>query len=266
MIPAKQHHLEKKLLEIQIDALALNAGASLSYFTGLHFHLMERPVVLLFCAGDTPLLILPELEVPKLEHLDYPIESFPYPDNPDRWPDIFKQAVSSRHLQGAKVGVEPQQLRLLEYNCLRSVLAESVFVDASEALFALRSIKDEEEISFMQRAVNIAEKALQATLPLAVIGTSEYDLAGELVVQLLRHGSEANLPFSPIVACGPNSANPHARPSDYRLAAGDLLVIDWGARWQGYTSDLTRTFGVGPVGPEERSIHTIVQQANGAGR
>jgi Xaa-Pro aminopeptidase len=74
------------------------------------------------------------------------------------------------------------------------------------------------------------------------------------------------LSFSPIVSGGPNSANPHASPSDRKIQRGDLLVIDWGAMTDGYISDLTRTFAVGKVDPEYEKIHRIVQEANQAGR
>ncbi|CAG0907989.1 unnamed protein product, partial [Cyprideis torosa] len=94
----------------------------------------------------------------------------------------------------------------------------------------------------------------------------EDELATELVLQLLRHGSEVELPFQPIVAAGPNGANPHATPSSRPLSPGDLLIIDWGASYGGYCSDLTRTFAVGDVGKEEARIHQVVLHANREGR
>ncbi len=76
---------------------------------------------------------------------------------------------------------------------------------------------------------------------------TERELAAELTIQMLRGGADAENPFAPIVASGPNSANPHAGPSERRLAPGDLLVIDWGASYQGYVSDLTRTFAISDI-------------------
>jgi Xaa-Pro dipeptidase len=95
---------------------------------------------------------------------------------------------------------------------------------------------------------------------------SEQELSSELVLQLLRHGCQSELPFAPIVSGGPNGANPHANPGERPLQAGDLLVVDWGAAWGGYVSDLTRTFAVGQVDAEFEKIHKIVQEANAAGR
>ena len=79
----------------------------------------------------------------------------------------------------------------------------------------------------MRQAVQAAQRALQAALSLARVGMTERELASELTMQLLRSGSDSELPFPPIVSSGPNSANPHASPSDRKLTPGDLLVIDW---------------------------------------
>jgi Xaa-Pro dipeptidase len=131
---------------------------------------------------------------------------------------------------------------------------------------SLRVRKDADEIALMRRAVKVAQDALEAILPSIMVGMTEKEIAAELVVQLLRHGSQSEMPFAPIVSCGPNSANPHASPSDRKLRPGDLLVVDWGAAVDGYISDLTRTFAVGKVDEEYRKIHQIVLEANAAGR
>jgi Xaa-Pro dipeptidase len=86
------------------------------------------------------------------------------------------------------------------------------------------------------------------------------------VSQLLHHGSDPHLPFFPIVAFGPNTANPHAVPTDRELKIGDLVLIDWGANWGGYFSDITRTFAMGDVNPELEQIANFVLKANEAGR
>ena len=98
------------------------------------------------------------------------------------------------------------------------------------------------------------------------VGMTEREIAAALNIELLRQGSDSELPFPPIVSSGPNSANPHASPSDRKLQRGDLLVVDWGAAAGGYVSDLTRTFAVGEVEPEFIKIAEIVLAANQAGR
>jgi Xaa-Pro dipeptidase len=98
------------------------------------------------------------------------------------------------------------------------------------------------------------------------MGMTERELASELTLQLLRAGSQPEMPFSPIVASGPNSALPHATPTERALKPGDLLILDWGATADGYISDITRTFAVGEIDAELAKIHSIVQQSNASGR
>jgi Xaa-Pro dipeptidase len=252
--------------EHHFSAVAVNAGPTLTYLTGLHFHLMERPVVMVFNPAQPPTIILPELELAKLDSLGFPARVYAYTENPDGWAAIFTDALKDLRLSGRKVGVEPRQMRLLEYEYLRGASRDAQFVDGTSIFAALRAKKEPEEISCMRQAVKIAEAALTATLQKVAIGTSEKDIAGELMLQLIGHGSDISLPFSPIVAAGPNGANPHSQPSDRPLAAGDLLIVDWGASYGGYVSDLTRTFAVGEIPPQAEKIHNIVQLANSAGR
>ena len=227
---------------------------------------MERPVVLLVAQGKDPVLVLPELESLKVNLFPYKVNAFAYGENPSEWDAVFRKAVQSLGLDGKKIGVEPRQLRLLEFRYVRAGAPEADFPDASEALASLRLRKDEFEVEAMSRAVKVAQDALEATIPLIKIGMTEKEIASELTIQMLKHGSEFELPFPPIVSAGPNSANPHASPSDRKLQRGDLLVVDWGATVDGYISDLTRSFAVGEVEPEFKKIAEIVLRANEAGR
>jgi len=202
----------------------------------------------------------------KLKDLPFEVTSFPYGEKPGEWGGVFRGALQSLALAGKHIGVEPRTMRLLEYQFIQAGAPGADFPDASEVVSRLRVHKDADEVSAMRKAVRVAQAALEATLPLIKIGMDEKELAADLVVHLLRSGSQAEMAFSPIVSSGPNSANPHAMPSERKLQPGDLLVVDWGALTDGYISDLTRTFAVGTVEAEYQRIHKIVQEANAAGR
>ena len=257
--------LYKAMAESNLDAVAINPGPTLTYLSGLNFHLMERPVVMFFVPGRDPVIILPELESAKLGQLPYKVHAFPYGEKPDEWIHSFKKGVQALG-RGKTIGVEPRALRILEYRFIEKAAPGASFPDASTALAALRITKEADEIEKMRRAVIIAQDALKACIPQIKIGMAEKELAAELTIQLLKHGSSPEIPFSPIVSSGPNSANPHASPSARKLQAGDLLVVDWGAGYEGYISDLTRTFAVGKVDAECQKIHKIVLESNAAGR
>jgi Xaa-Pro dipeptidase len=249
-----------------LDAAAINPGPTMFYLSGIHFHLMERPIVILFAPGKAPAVVLPELELPKVALFPYEVQPFAYGEIPSTWDEAFKEAAQALGLDGKKIGVEPRAMRLLEFRHVKAGAPEADFPDAGETLGSLRLTKGADEIARMRRAVQIAQKGLEAVIPQIKIGMSEREIAAELTVQLLRNGSDPEMPFSPIVSGGPNSANPHASPSERKFQAGDLLVIDWGATYEGYISDLTRTFAIGKVEAEYEKIHEIVQDANAAGR
>lgn len=249
-----------------LHGVALNPSPTQRYLTGLEFHLMERPIVLLILPGRELVLILPELETEKLKSAPYPIHSITYGDNPATWQAAFNQAAELLHLSGKTLGVEPTWLRFLESQFLQASAPGVNLASAENLVASLRMKKDAEEIRCMRKAVQIAQDALRATLPAIKPGATEREIASALTAALLKAGSDSHVPFAPIVSGGPNSANPHASPSDRPLQTGDLLVIDWGAAYGGYFSDLTRTFAIGTVEPEYERIAQVVLLANQEGR
>ena len=250
----------------QIQALILNAGVDLTYFCGLQFHLSERPVVLIISSTSEPILIHPELEAEKVKSASIPLKSIPYGEDQSQWIKSFIQAFKDLHLAKNTIGVSPTSMRFLELELLRKASPESLFVSAEKIITSIRVQKNPTEISSIRKAVEIAEIALSKTLPFIKIGKTEKEIANELTLQLLRAGSDSELPFFPIVASGPNSANPHAVPTERKLTSGDFLIIDWGARFDGYVSDLTRTFAIGSIQEELNKVALLVEKANQAAR
>lgn len=261
-VQIRQRRLLDALDDHELDALALNPGSSLTYLTGLHFHLSERPVVVIFRLDGPPIIVLPELEAGKLSNVPFDVRTFAYGEDPTTWSRAFEAAAAESRLDYRRVGVESTGLRVLELRLLEEVAPRAAYLSADEAIAELRIVKDEREISILRRAVTVAEAALENTIVRIEPGMSERDLARELTLQLLRAGSEPELPFSPIVAFGPNSANPHAVASDRTLSEGDLVLIDWGAKVEGYGSDLTRVFSWGEADDTLKAIAEVVSEAN----
>ena len=249
-----------------LDALVLNPGPSLSFLSGLNFHLMERPVVVLVSSSGRVKVILPALERAKVADLPFEANVHTFGDDPATWQGVFETATRDLSGQALRVGVEPTRLRFLELDLLRKALPNAIFVDGSSALAELRMRKSVEELKAMRQAAIIAQNALLNTLDTVKPGQSELQISAELMVQLYRAGSDAELPFAPIVSTGPNTANPHASPSDRVLQEGEMLLIDWGASFDGYFSDITRTFFCGEPNPEMKQIAKLVEEANTAAR
>lgn len=258
--------LRRMLRQGNWQAAALMPGPNLYYLTGLSFHLMERPVLGLFPVEGRPRLIVPRLEQEKARSSAVEAEVFDFGEDEASRTEAFGRGLSGLVPPDGRLAIEPLRLRFFEMGLIASA-APGIRLEPADGLWAdLRSEKEPDEIEAMRRAVQVAQDALEAVLPRTRVGMTERELATELTLELYRAGSDPELPFTPIVASGPNSALPHAVPSDRRLQSGDLLIVDWGASVRGYFSDLTRTFGLGGVDPELERIHRLVVQANAAGR
>jgi Xaa-Pro dipeptidase len=256
-----------------IDCVALVPGANLRYFTGLAMHLSERPTVALIPAeGKTqdaaPLtLVLPVLEAPAArEQLPADVNLFAYSDE-EGHEHAFFQAAEALRLENGALGVEYLGMRLLEARRIEQAAPGCRLLAVEPWLPKLRQTKDEVEIAIMRRAVEIAEKAILHLLDQGAIhpGRTEREVAADLQIALLQEGSQGEA-FPPLVLAGPNSAQPHASPSDRLLAEGDLLIVDWGAVYKGYRSDITRTFVLGEPTAEMLRCHDAVLAANQAAR
>ncbi|MEM7166169.1 MAG: aminopeptidase P family protein [Planctomycetota bacterium] len=256
--------LRTAMADADFDCLAIVPGPNLMYLTGLSFHLSERPTVVLLPASGDPVAVVPTLEAAKAESSPLGFQVFHYGDSAGP-SQAFADACAAVALDQRRLGVEGRRIRFLELQ----LLGGAPHVASADAVFAvLRMQKDGDEIAQMQKAVAIAETAFEKTLPYLKAGAVEAEIASELVAQLLRNGSEPELPFSPIVATGANGALPHAVPGDAKMAAGDLVVIDWGASAGGYFSDITRTIAIAGAAVPERlqAAYEAVRAANEAGR
>jgi Xaa-Pro dipeptidase len=129
----------------------------------------------------------------------------------------------------------------------------------------LRVTKESTELEHLTRACSITARALAHIARTIEIGQREVEIARRLELSFAELGAQDRA-FPTIVGSGPNSAIPHHQPGDRRLMAGDLLVIDCGAKVEGYHSDMTRTFIVGAEPePWQLHIHALVQRAQQAG-
>ena len=126
---------------------------------------------------------------------------------------------------------------------------------------SLRESKDADEVALIRYAGGIATRALAKTLKEIKPGMTELSVAGILEHALRDEGSE-DFPFATIAASGPRAALPHARASARVIEPGDLLLLDFGAQYKGYCSDVTRTVVVGRATQEQREIYEIVRHAN----
>ncbi|MFP4589218.1 MAG: M24 family metallopeptidase [Candidatus Bipolaricaulota bacterium] len=163
-----------------------------------------------------------------------------------------------------RIGLNEATTTLKLYNNLESNLEQSELVPLEDPLTELRAVKNSEELELQQQAAEMADQAFDHLLETVQLGMTEKELALELEFFIRTRGAD-DVAFDPTVASGPNSALPHATPSDKQLREGELLLLDIGARYQGYCSDLTRTVCLGE--PEELAlkVYDLVLEAQRAG-
>jgi Xaa-Pro aminopeptidase len=162
---------------------------------------------------------------------------------------------------GPRIAFESAHLTVADHERLAGVAGRWQFRASTGLVEGLREKKDAGELAHIREAVRIAEAALELTVREVRPGLTERQVAGILEHHLRDLGSEAT-PFETIVAAGERSALPHARATNRRLGAEEFLLIDFGATYEGYCSDITRTFALQSVNAEMRAIHDMVREAN----
>ena len=133
------------------------------------------------------------------------------------------------------------------------------------AVETLRAVKDDAEIALLREACAVADRAFARLLPRVMPGRTEKEIAHELEALMLEEGGDGPS-FESIVASGPNSAVPHHRPTDRELAAGEFVKFDFGALYQGYHSDMTRTVALAPLADWQNDVYSLVAASQAAGR
>ena len=162
-----------------------------------------------------------------------------------------------------RLGFEPAGLTVALWNELRDGLPDTALEPAAGAVTALRARKDAVEVDAIARACAVSDAAFAQLLPELRAGDRERDVARRLEDLLYRNGAAA-IAFESIVASGPNSALPHARPGARALAPDDLIVFDFGARVDGYCADVTRTVVLGPASAAQRRLYQTVREIQAA--
>jgi len=246
------------------ETIVLMPGPNLFYFTGMTFHISERPVLAIFKTDGRAGAIVPVLESTTTESAVHPATPYAYSDEAGYEP-AFAEACAALDLAGQRIGVEALQMRFLEMRALERHAPGCELLPAEDLLADLRMCKDATDIAAMRQAIEFTQDGLDAAVGQIKAGMTEREVVSLLTMEMLRAGAE-RLAFAPLVVAGPNAASPHASASDRRINPGETIVIDCGAAYAEYNGDITRTFSVGPLDAELAQVYEIVKAANQAGR
>ena len=246
------HNLRKKLEEKELDALITSTPENRRYLSGF-----TGSAGYLLVSRDEAILATDFRYTEQAEHQS---PDFQVIKTGSDWSwfvellqkgGVMKVAFESDHMTVATYGQITQTLRDLPSSGRPSLVATKGLVEA------LRTVKDQEELVLLQKAIDAADNAMQAITPTIRPGETEGEVAWRLEKAMREAGADS-LSFDTIVAAGPNGAMPHHRPSDCAIAPGQPIVIDMGAKVGGYCSDITRTVCVGEPDETFRNIYDIV--------
>ena len=245
--------------DLGVDALVLVPGSNFVRLFGQDFHSHERPLCVLIPTEGPPSALVPNLELRSFDLIGFEGEVFDWRDQTG-YGDAF--ATLANHQPLASVAVEGQIMRVFVHHALAAAYPGLRIVDAEKQISGLRIHKSAAEVAALEGAIRISEAALADALDQVRVGMTETQIQTLLTQALFAHGAEEHA-FGPIVAASDNSARPHAhaRP-DYAVCDGDALLLDFGARSDGFCADITRTVFVGHASAEAQAVYDTVLRAN----
>ncbi len=181
---------------------------------------------------------------------------------PTRLTDVLGERLEAAGVK--RLGFEAKTMTVAQLDDLKGRLDPTELVATTDLVENLRRYKEPAEVELIREAVRISDEAFAWMLERLVPGASERDIALQLEVHMREAGADS-ISFEPIVGSGELSAHIHHTPSERTLVKGDLVLFDFGSKWRGYCSDLTRTVVIGPASDEQRELYDLVLAAQGRG-
>jgi len=239
--------------EREFDGAIISPGTNLYYLTGLAVHEAGERLTLLIVNPDGEYRLL----APGL--YENVVRNFPATFWRDGENPIDKLAwiLGEFEMYSGKLLVEDTMRADWLIKVMR--LGSFEFHPLSSLVRELRMRKDRREVEMMGHAAKAADRVFDEILSWDLVGMRERELA--LKIELAIRELSDGISFEPIVASGENGANPHHEPGERRLRKGDMVILDYGARWKGYCSDITRTIALGHPNGRLIEVYDVVREA-----
>ncbi|MHA1264964.1 MAG: M24 family metallopeptidase [Candidatus Helarchaeota archaeon] len=234
---------QNALQEKRLDAFLIMDIINAYYLT--NFYSISGAALLVFPEAS-PILFIPALEFEEAKQTAQGciIKKL---EKRTKLIDLIKKEVETNRIK--KLGINETNLTVKSYKELTKKLKSVTFKEQAKVIENLRKAKDESEIKKIRKACAIADAGIIAATEIIEEGKSEIEVAAEIEYIMRKKGSEKS-PFDTIIASGYRSAYPHGLSSTKKIRKGDPIIIDLGATYQGYCSDLTRTLFLGTPSPQ----------------
>lgn len=252
----RRNQLLKDMEEDNIDVAVFVPSKNLFYFTGNNLHQSERLFFYFLLKNGKGIYVVPRLEKDILITFSND-EVITYSD--EEGIESTKKNLINLLNEANHIIVDKSSMRLIEFEYLHSINFKK-YNDLAYYVNKYRMKKDKLEIEKIKTAVNILEESLMSTIPMIEVGQTEIAIAAKLEYEMRLRGSKGT-PFPTIVASGYRGALPHGRASEKKIEDGELVIIDFGAIYEGYVADMTRVVNVGKVPNLALEVHDVVKQA-----
>lgn len=255
-----QDRLERARRELSardVDVLLASLGSDLPYLTGYEAMPLERLTMAVIPRAGEAVLVVPELEAPRVEPRPGVFSIHPWGETED------PIAIVADLVGGASTAMIGDHTWAVFLLALQEALPGTTFTSARPVTEALRIIKEPAEIELLRRAGASADRVAALLASHQFSGKTESQVSREVGALLEANGTD--IAAFAIVASGPNGASPHHEPGDRVITEGDAIVVDFGGTVGGYGSDTTRMFHVGEPSDRYREVHDAVQAAQKAG-
>ncbi len=163
-----------------------------------------------------------------------------------------------------KIAFEADELSVNSLTQLKLIASQCQWVETTQLVEKIAMVKDKSEISAMRTAVQITDAVFEQIIPEVRPGATEQEIAAKIPFACKMMGAECES-FPPIIASGENSALPHAKPTERKIEVGDFVVLDFGAKYDGYHADMTRTIVMGNATDKHSEVYDVVYEAQKLG-
>ena len=244
-----QSILEKKNADF---ALFYNSDSSRFNPNMLYFSGYKGVGALILPKKQTPFLIVPEMEFEKAKKS---MIKRVYSMEKKKFFESISQIIRKNSLKARNIAIDKNSFTLNSYKHFRKQFKKIMAKDISLDCLKLREIKTEKEIPFLKKSCGYADKIIQKTIKNFKEFKTESEAAAYLEYETKKLGLETS--FNPIVASGSNGSMPHHEPLNAKIKKG-FCVIDFGVKYKGYCSDMTRTIYAGNLSKKEKEIYNFL--------
>lgn len=262
LIDARMEKLRARLREREVEALLVTGNENKGWISAFTTGVFVAPGGAILISQEQATFITSHVDYEECLHGVPHMTTVPYDHFTEELHDRVA-AIAAEYGVGT-VTVESPHISVAEAEKYAERFKQrGIVLDrGSPVITPLRQVKDAWEIEQITEANKVSARAFDEVLALLQPGLTEWEIAAELEYRLRKYGrGSARLAFQSIVASGPNSALPHASVSQRRLQEGDFLKFDFGATWNGYVADCTRTVVIGTASDRQRTMYEAVLNA-----